>query len=298
SIGRPGLGDDLILIHWMALLEASRLEDQGDMACAWGWYNAALRASRHVERRGGYTYHSLGRVMHSTLGARVIPWASDPRTDATLLRRALGDLIAAKRMTLPISETLKADYLQMIWAFDHPEQWFDSTHYSYDWVLQSPTLLQATLFLKREPERSRRITRIIFNHWLAHCDQPPERRPLMSRSIRVGNETYSHFPYAVAPGPPDADHPISAEQLAEWMQSSVYAHRIMTPIPQVIGSLNRERVSHAVLIVNVAEQLFERERGRFPESPDELVGPYLDRLPEGYARSDDDEAEVPKGSSR
>lgn len=286
SIGSPGTSEDLILFHWMALLEASRLGGQGDMAGAWGWYNAALRASRHVGMRGGYTYRSLGQVMHATLGAQVIPWASDPRTDSTTLRRALGDLIAAKKMTRPISDAFKADYLQMIWAYDHPDQWFDPIQCPDDWILQSPTLLQASLFLKREPERSRRITRIIFGHWLAHCDQPPERRPVMSRSIKVGNHTYSDFPYAVALGPPDADHPISAEQLAEWMRSSVYAHRLMTPIQYAIRTPDRERVSHAVLIVNVAEQLFERERGHFPESPDDLVGPYLDRLPEGYISDD------------
>ena len=38
--------------HELALLEASRLEEQGDMAGAWGWYRAALRATYHMGLRG------------------------------------------------------------------------------------------------------------------------------------------------------------------------------------------------------------------------------------------------------
>ena len=41
--------------HALALLEASRLEEQGDMAGAWGWYRAALRAIHHVGLHAGST---------------------------------------------------------------------------------------------------------------------------------------------------------------------------------------------------------------------------------------------------
>lgn len=37
---------------WLALLEASRLEEQGDMAGAWNWYRAVFRVKNHVTRRG------------------------------------------------------------------------------------------------------------------------------------------------------------------------------------------------------------------------------------------------------
>ena len=38
----------------IALLEASRLEEQGDMAGAWGWYRAVLRTSHHVGMHGDF----------------------------------------------------------------------------------------------------------------------------------------------------------------------------------------------------------------------------------------------------
>jgi hypothetical protein len=39
-------------------------------------------------------------------------------------------------------------------------------------------------------------------------------------------------------------------------------------------------------LVHLAEQLYRREHGDGPRSLGDLIGPYLDRLPDGYAPDD------------
>jgi hypothetical protein len=284
--GHRRVSTDLYAFNLLALLEGSRLEGQGDMAEAWGWYNAALRASRHVTMRSGFDGRSIGRVMSQTIQERIIPWSKDPRVDASLLRRALADVRSAITMTPPASETIKAEYANMIWAIEHPDRWTHRLEGSHVWFNQQPWVLRTALFLKREPARSRRIYQIIFGHWLAHCDDPPERRPPMAAEITIEawgtTNRYPNFPYIVPASGLDAIHPLLAEDLARWLSSTIYASTLMSPMTYVLESADRDRTGQGVLLVTIAEQLYQRERGEEPPSPETLVGPYLDRLPEGY----------------
>ena len=50
----------------------------------------------------------------------------------------------------------------------------------------------------------------------------------------------------------------------------------------------RDERNRAGLIVHLAEQLYRRERGEQPASPQDLVGPYLKALPAGYIPPTDD----------
>jgi hypothetical protein len=268
----------------MAMLEGSRLEEQGDMAGAWGWYNAVLRASRHVGMRSGRYGRSNGYAMLAGFNDRAIPWAKDPRTDAAALRRALADLLAARAMTESASESFKVDYLDLIWAIEHPDRWSDGVQDGY--FTLPPWALRTLAFVTREPERSRRIARIIFAHWLAQCDRPPAERPPMTSDISLTDwETTNRFPelpYADPPGGPDANHPLSAERLAGWMSSALYVNYRVPFLPYTMGTIDQERTAWAVVIVTLAERLYEREHGELPPSPEALVGPYLPSLPEGY----------------
>src|SRR5262249_7882227 len=69
----------------LALLEASRLEEGGDVAGAWGWYRAILRSFRHV---GGLSPMVDRPDLESDMGLaprvgeRIGRWAADPRVDA------------------------------------------------------------------------------------------------------------------------------------------------------------------------------------------------------------------------
>ena len=49
--------------------------------------------------------------MHDLATKRILRWAADPRVDARMLRRALDDVLAADRLTAPVSDALKLEYL-------------------------------------------------------------------------------------------------------------------------------------------------------------------------------------------
>jgi hypothetical protein len=46
--------------------------------------------------------------------------------------------------------------------------------------------------------------------------------------------------------------------------------------------LARDEEARATLIVHLAEQLYKREKGREPTAVEDLVGPYLKAIPDGY----------------
>ena len=53
-------------------------------------------------------------VLHREACERAESWASDERVDAPLLRRALADALAIGAMTPPVSDAIKADYLEAV----------------------------------------------------------------------------------------------------------------------------------------------------------------------------------------
>ena len=64
----------------LALLEASRLEEQGDMAGAWGWYRAVFRMRVHIARRGTAFQRLIAEWNCNGLYQRIASWAADRRT--------------------------------------------------------------------------------------------------------------------------------------------------------------------------------------------------------------------------
>ena len=105
----------------MVLLEASRLEDQGDMAGAWGWYRAMVRTIHHVSMRGSVQRRSSVQNWHAQLGDRLATWAADPRTTPALLRRALSDVVACEALAPSERDSLKASYLAVNLLLDSPK---------------------------------------------------------------------------------------------------------------------------------------------------------------------------------
>ena len=103
----------------LALLEATRLEDRGDMAGAWGWYRAVLQLIHQVSFCAGQVRRrQYARDYHYRLRDSLTTWARDPRTSPSVLRQALDDAIACESLTPSESYTLKAEYLEI-------EKWFD-----------------------------------------------------------------------------------------------------------------------------------------------------------------------------
>ena len=112
---------ELSFLARLAILEGSRLEESGDMVGAWGWYRAALRASRHTGRHGFQVERLSGVAIHDQASKALTRWASNPRADAAMLRRALSEVIAIDAMTVPQSETVKLHYLMVVHSMADPD---------------------------------------------------------------------------------------------------------------------------------------------------------------------------------
>lgn len=275
-----GPAQDLRDLARLAILDASRRLGEGDVAGAWADYRAVLRASRHAGMRGTAIQRLIGLAIVRQVRPEVESWMADPRVDAPLLRRALAELRQVQAMTARNSEAVGIEYLMLRNELGRPESresiLRDLRSGSGETLYYLPGGAEAYLWLKREPERSLRIVEHVFAGWLAHCDTPPPGRPAMVQAA-AGIDLY----------PPAADGPrgvrsLGPSELGPWLESSVFARMYLPAMTSLQGALDGDRQTLATLELALALALYEREHGGPPKTLGELVGPYLERLPDGY----------------
>ena len=284
----------------LAWLQGSRLEAEGDVEGALDWHLSLLRSSRHCGQRGTFIDRLIGIGMHRWASDHLIRWAADPKVDARMLRRALDAALAAGAATPPTSDGLKAEYLSFLHSIDDPELMLrihDSfttptpaggsvTNYGATAGWRS-SLTRVRRRALNEPARSRRVVRLVFANWLAYCDRPPGQRPprvvpnpklpLESRSRALLADLYAID--ATAPGPARALPP---QKLANWYGSTIDALMALTYFDALERAIARERSLQGNLLVALASGLHLREHGEYPGTVEDLVGPYLKALPDGY----------------
>jgi hypothetical protein len=280
----------------LALLEGSRLEERGDMAGAWGWYRAILFMTYHHHRRGNADERSIAANYYQPLvRQRAATWAADRRTDAALLRRALRDALACEPRVESDVHTLKAEYLAMMSQLDEPygvlhEPDGDGLPTAVAGVpWPPPQLHEWRRFLGREPERSRRVLRLVFADWLAALDPAGSRpsKPALRVVFRARRQNHAVLLYDVPPEAPPAARALSPQALAGWLVSTSDARRLLGGWS--LQAVRRaEHAGHRALVIVQAEALYERERGAPPPSEEALVGTYLERLPDDGSDELDD----------
>jgi hypothetical protein len=265
----------------LALLEGSRLELAGDLAGAWRMYRAALRASRHVGRHGGTIPHLIGNSLLRLSRPRVEAWIDRPGMTPELLRRAIADVEACWAMTSPASEMVRAEYFSTRDTVNDTGIWVnlaDSGPYSrMDWTNQINGVRWARRFLRREPERSARVLRLITAGYLAQCDRPRAARPKL---LFADSMIYDHDART-----PPVVRSISSESLESWWKDSVlndlgpYSNLIQTYLDAEVSTFDQFRL-------RMAERAFVIEHGRPPKTYGEMLGSYLKALPEGIEPED------------
>lgn len=292
----PLLNNRFFNLLWLAILEGSRLEDQGDLAGAWSWYRAFLQGTSHIDREAGVSSGLVGSAFRTRFGPRIRAWAEDPRTTAALLRRALADVEACRAMQPSEIDALADQYRTVIfeigrgqWTQPHPDQ------RPHDRVVPQPLAYlwwQGLRFLDNEPERSRRVIRLAFANWRAWLATPEAIRPRPAiRAVVLRN---SRMPqslefYPVGPGAPPAARRVSPQHLGEWFGTTRDAK---FPLAAYWSNFQRtrrqDRAAHRSLVIHLAEQLYEREYGSLPDKPEMLVGTVLKSLPDDGSSEFDD----------
>jgi hypothetical protein len=280
---------ELISLYYLALLEASRLEERGEMAGAWTWYRAALRATYHQARYAGLRVRSFAQQWQPELRRRLTAWASDRRTTASDLRRALADLVACERLLPSDAYTLKTEYPEFERMLEGPEnpgqgQPFARLNGFFNSKVIRPTPEQiqqlglAWRWWRRESERSLRVVRLAVANWVACYELPPERRP-----PPYPNST-GPFPfYELGPDAPAGARAVSPAELSRWLASTIDADALLRSWRFLAGLRwvqLQDRARYRAVVVLVASELYRRDRGTDPPSDEALVGPYLKALPD------------------
>jgi hypothetical protein len=262
----------ILKISWIcdaALFDAGRLRAEGDRAGAWALFKAAIRASRDMERAlptAGCRTVAFTVVQYAR--GPVSEWAQDPSVGVELLRQALLDLAAAQALTPPLSAFYRGEYqaaedsLVNLHLFMAERSRADAADGRLHLSTLAPNL---DAFLRGEPERSRRVLRLLAANDLAWCGQS-ERPAFAVPRLRI---------YQADPAAPPAARALPPDELARWAGSTL----INPAQPWRMGDLELfDKTDHwslGMLKEMVAVALFSREMGRKPASPAEALRHYL-----------------------
>jgi hypothetical protein len=267
------------------------------MAGAWAWFRSYLRTIHLAGRSGPLYRRHQAQAWHKMLLDRLTGWSADRRTTPALLRQALGDVIACESIVPSDARALKSQYFLVASLFEvdgrrrlargMPPAWLMSRASRPSTRLLAAILtpehiqsiLAAWMFWRREPERSRRVLRLVTANRLAYYDLPEEKRPKPDPNVS-SCDIYSFGPEAA----PRA-RVMSADTLGGWLDST-YDPRVLIELVNLQGIRTSETANHYTLVILLATELYRRDHGREPESPQELVGPYLERLPREFADED------------
>ena len=174
-------------LHLMVLLEASRREEQSDMAA----HGDGTAPAAHPSGTSQCTIPAIGAIRvvrwHRELRNRLMTWATDPRTTPQLLRRALDDMVACDSLAVSEVDSLKSSYIDVKWLLDSPANpgrraplarfrrfWNPNYTLSPETVHD---LWNAWRFVRHEPDRSDRVIRLVTANWLAYFELPEDKRP-------------------------------------------------------------------------------------------------------------------------
>jgi hypothetical protein len=156
-------------------------------------------------------------------------------------------------------------------------------------------LYAARRFLLREPERSRRVLRLLYANYLAHVEHPGRRKPAARARFHIAKQTSAALLYDVSPDAPADARSLSPQELASWLVTSndiklriLVGNNVQWPwSPDHL----RDRRAYSDLVFMLAGELYRRERGSLPPTDEALVGTYLKNLP------DDGSAEFADGTT-
>ena len=195
--------------------------------------------------------------------------------------------------------TLKIEYLDLMRFLDRrvvppPEQIEEEWTYRLG-DMQLPIDLSRDLYqvkrgLAREPERSRRVIRLLFANWLAHVERPGQRKPAARAFFHIAKQTNGVLLYHVSPDAPAGARALSPQEVASWLVTTNDAKLALRygflSWPSVRG---REQRSYRGMLKVLAGEVYRRERGALPPSDEALVGTYLKSLPDDGSAELDDE---------
>jgi hypothetical protein len=137
----------------------------------------------------------------------------------------------------------------------------------------------ARRFLLREPERSRRVVRLLWANWLAHVEAGDPRRPAI-RALHPALTPVSLPLYPVSPDGPAGARALPPQKIASWLVATRDGKLILEEGDVMLMLRHRlYQRAYRELVIMLATAIYRRERGALPPSDEALVGTYLKSLP-------------------
>jgi hypothetical protein len=249
----------------LAILQAERCAHEGDLQAAWGWLNAAVRASRHVEQNGGLFQRLTGISMLHDTSDGIKRWAAHPEVTADLLRIALIEFREADELTPPNSVAMKVDYIVLQNALSDPKSLqavFDGS-IDVTWQRQS-----AGQFVMGEPEYSLRAIQHVVLNQLSEIDKPKRDRAAIAGG-----------PLNLYDLPSGTTSSLPAHELERVLHSAIFARLVLPTFLHYDFAMQRESARRAAVSVLMACQLHHRLHGDWPAKVEDLVPDILAKPP-------------------
>jgi hypothetical protein len=250
------------------------------------------------------------------LQRRLADWAADPRTTIPQLHTALEEVLRNEPDPDWYLFAIKSRYLELMRDIEQPMRRSVQQEIEGEWTFRlgdmalSPAMVDgleaARRFLLREPERSRRVLRLLCANYLAHAEtrELPPRKPAVwakfsyvTSTNPVTKGTLKVPLYPVSPEAPAGARALPPQQLTRWLVATVDArlrlvegsHEWPWP-PDRVGDARAvaDRKAHRDLVIMLATEIYRRERGSLPSSDEALVGAYLQSLPDDSSPDVDD----------
>jgi hypothetical protein len=289
-------GAPFVALFLLAQLEASRQETEGNLDRAWDWHLACLRMIRHVQNYDPLRRGADFRQLFPSVLAGVKRWVLDPKVGARLLRRALDDAQALDTPTTRGSAAFKLEYLSIRGKLADPppdlvqQAWDDLCSDGDDllWYRHLPVFHESRWFVRDEPERSRRVARLVFANWIARCEESCSlwSSPTAPAPISGGATPLMLLSSPDGSGAPSTVEGLTAAELSDWYDSTLLFRRLFQnelryKLASYQSYLLSRPADHARLIVSLAEQAYACEHeGHLPTSAQDLVGSCIKASPE------------------
>jgi hypothetical protein len=315
AAGEPTTRMDLSDLDYVVFLEGSRRQENGDTAGAWDCYRALLRMITHIRRRGSaHQRYSAGRASVG-LQRRLTDWSTDSQTTTAQVHTALDEVLRNEPNPDWDIFAIKYGYLELIRELERPKPLSVSEEIEEQWrfgradMALSPTMIEyleaARRFLLREPERSRRVLRLLCAQYLARAEtrglQPPKPAVWAKFTYLTSTNPMTkgtiHWPlYPVSREASAGARALSPQELAGWWVASLDARLPSWSFDEWPWPPDRvadrravaDRKAYRELIIMLATEIYRRERGTLPSSDEDLVGTYLESLPDDSSPDVDD----------
>lgn len=231
------------------------------------------------------------------LQQRLATWVADPRTTIPQLKSVLDEVNKTEPKPDGDSFALKSIYIEIMQFLERPMDPRSQQEIEGEWTVRLGDMqLSAEIiesieasrrFLLREPERSRRVVRLLWANWLAHAEalKPRPRKPAVRAQLRALRP--------VSPDAPAGARALPPREVANWLVATRDAKlRILGMNNWMNNRWPPDRLAyrraHRELIIMLAKEIYHRERCTLPPSEEALVGTYLKSLPDdGSADLDD-----------